>query len=57
MKGLILVAAFLILSGCSASSLDYLKIRKLCYEREGQYFTYMLPTLFGTRLGAGCLEK
>lgn len=25
-------------------------------KRQGQYFTVMIPSVFGNRLGAGCLE-
>jgi hypothetical protein len=56
MKIICIMAALTFMVGCSPSSDDYRQVMETCMKREGQYFTVMIPSVFGNRLGAGCLE-
>jgi hypothetical protein len=57
MKKIAILFALGLLSGCSPSPEDYKNIMLKCHERNAQYFIMMVPSMFGTRLSAGCLEK
>lgn len=57
MKYLMVVLCLVILSGCNQINTDnYLYIRKMCIERNGTYFTMIVPSLTGKTLAASCME-
>ena len=56
MKVVYVLLTLTFLTGCSPSSDDYRQVMETCMKRQGQYFTVMIPSVFGNRLGAGCLE-
>lgn len=57
MKYLMLVIGLSVLSGCNQINTDdYLYIRKMCIERNGTYFTMIVPSFTGKTLAAGCME-
>lgn len=55
-KFMFTVIALTLVTGCSPSSDDYRQVMETCMKRQGEYFTVMIPTVFGNRLAAGCLE-
>lgn len=57
MKYLTLFLCLLTVSGCNQINTDdYLYIRKMCIERNGTYFTVIVPSFTGKTLAAGCME-
>lgn len=51
-----LLACFLIISGCDLQSPDYYKIMLDCQNKNGYYFSVTIPTWIGPRLVPGCIE-
>lgn len=55
MKYTMIIAA-LMLSGCS-SKVNFKEVSSQCKELDGKYFFVVAPSLFGSSVGAGCVEK
>ena len=55
MKYTIIIAAIM-LSGCS-SKVNYKEVSSQCKELDGKYFFVVVPSLLGSSVGAGCVEK
>lgn len=51
-----MILAALMLSGCS-SKVNFKEVSSQCKELDGKYFFVVVPSLLGSSVGAGCVEK
>lgn len=51
-----MIIAAILLSGCS-SKVNFKEVSSQCKELDGKYFFVVVPSLFGSNVGAGCVEN